>query len=75
MAQAYTGTISRRKKCNHTMGFQCYTDRKIDVNRPDIIIKNHEKQTSIMMDVAVPSDQNVSLKDFQKLSNYKELEI
>ena len=57
------------------MGFQCYTDRKIDVNGPDMIIKNHEKQTSIMMDVAVPSDQNVSLKDFKKFSKYKDLEI
>ena len=28
-----------------------------------------------MMDVAVPSDQNISLKEFQKLSKYKHLEI
>ena len=28
-----------------------------------------------MMDVAVPSDQNISLKEFQKLSKYKDLEI
>ena len=28
-----------------------------------------------MMDVAVPSDQNISLKEFQKLSKYKDLEM
>ena len=28
-----------------------------------------------MMDMAVPSDQNISLKEFQKLSKYKDLEI
>ena len=28
-----------------------------------------------MMGVAVPSDQNISLKEFQKLSKYKDLEI
>ena len=28
-----------------------------------------------MMDVAVPSDQNISLKEFQKLSKYKDSEI
>ena len=28
-----------------------------------------------MMDVAVPSDQNISLKEFQNLSKYKDLEI
>ena len=27
------------------------------------------------MDVAVPSDQNISLKEFKKLSKYKDLEI
>ena len=28
-----------------------------------------------MMDVAAPSNQNISLKEFQKLSKYKDLEI
>ena len=50
-------------------------DRKIDANRPDIIIKNHEEQTCIMMDMAVPSDQNILLKGFQKLPKYKDLEV
>ena len=27
------------------------------------------------MDVAAPSNQNISLKEFQKLSKYKDLEI
>ena len=55
--------------------FTVHMDRKIDANRPDIIIKNHEERTCIMLDVAVPSDQNISLKEFQKLSKYKDLEI
>ena len=55
--------------------FTVQTDRKIDANRPDIIIKNHEERTCIMMDVPVPSDQNISLKEFPKLSKYKDLEI
>ena len=76
MVQAYTETSSRRKNCNHTMGlYTVHTNRKIDANRLDIIIKNHEERTCIMMDVAVPSDENISLKEFQKLSKYKDLEI
>ena len=47
--------------------FTVQTDRKIDGNRPDIIIKNNEKRTCIIINVAVPSDQNISLKEFQKL--------
>ena len=55
--------------------FAVQNGRKVDANRPDIIIKNHEERTRIMMDVAVPSDENISLKEFQKLSKYKDLEI
>ena len=55
--------------------FTVHRDRKIDANRPDIIIKNYEERTYNMMDLAVPSDQNISLKEFQKLSKYKDLEI
>ena len=47
----------------------------MDGNRPDIIIKNYKERTCIMMDVAIPSDQNISLKEFQKLSKYKDLAI
>ena len=28
-----------------------------------------------MLDVTVPADKNISLKEFQKLSKYKDLEI
>ena len=55
--------------------FTVQTDRKMDANRPDIIIKNYEERTCIMIDVAIPSDQNISLKEFQKLSKYKDLAI
>ena len=47
--------------------FSVHIDRKIDANRPGIIIKKHEQRTYIMMDVTVPSDQKISLKEFQKL--------
>ena len=54
--------------------FTIHTDRKIDANRPDIIIKDHRETTCIMLDVAVPADKNISLKEFPKLSKYKDLE-
>ena len=55
------------------MGFHCSHRKKVDANRLDIIIKNHEERTCIMMDMAVPSDQNISLKELQKLAKYKDL--
>ena len=40
-----------------------------------ITIKNFEENTCIMIDVTVPTYKNISLKEFQKLSKYKDLEI
>ena len=56
--------------------FDIHTDRTIQANRPDIVVKIHnDKKTCFLIDVSVPSDTNVSLKIFEKLSKYKDLEI
>ena len=75
MVREYTATSSRRKNVTIIWDFTVHKDRKIDANRLDIIIKNREERTYIMMDVAVLSDQNISLKEFQRLSKYKDVDI
>ena len=52
-----------------------HTDRKITANRPDIVIKDHKTKTCKLIDMAVPSDRNTSVKVIEKLSKYKDLEI
>ena len=45
-------------------------------NRPDIVIKNkQENKLCTLIDVAIPSDKNTSIKVSEKLSKYKDLEI
>ena len=75
MVREYTTTSSRRKNVTIIWDFTVHKDRKIDANRLDIIIKNREERTYIMMDVAVLSDQNISLKEFQRHSKYKDVDI
>ena len=55
--------------------FTTNTDRKIEANRPDITTENFEENTGIMVDVTVPADKNISLKEFQNLSRYKDIKI
>ena len=55
--------------------FSIHTDRTINANRPDIVLKNHSEKTCLLIDMAIPSDNNTSLKTFEKLSKYKDLEI
>ena len=57
--------------------FDIHTDKIIQVNRPrpNIIVKNHNDKTCFLIDISVPSDINVSLEIFEKLSKCKDLEI
>ena len=38
---------------------QVKTDRTIHNNKPDIIIRDNEKRTCMLIDVAIPGDRNV----------------
>jgi hypothetical protein len=44
-------------------------------NRPDIIVKNKEDKTCLLIDVAMPSDKNVIQKEAGKKLKYKNLSI
>ncbi|XP_013385591.1 uncharacterized protein LOC106155343 [Lingula anatina] len=51
------------------------TDREIKANRPDIVIKNKRNKVCTLIDMAIPSERNTSVKVTEKLSKYKDLEI
>ena len=50
------------------------TDRTITANRPDIIVKDSVNFTCKLIDMTVPSDRNIALKEIEKKSKYKDLE-
>jgi hypothetical protein len=49
------------------------TDRTIPNNKPDIIIRDKEKGTCMLVDVAISGDRNVIKKEAEKILKYKEL--
>jgi hypothetical protein len=49
------------------------TDRTIPNNKPDIIIRDNEKGTCILIDVAISGDRNVIKKEAEKILKYKDL--
>ena len=51
-----------------------HTDREIAADKPDTIIRDHTNQKCQIIDMAVPSDRNTSVKVVEKLSKYKDLE-
>ena len=51
------------------------TDRTITANRPDIIVKDSVNSTCKLVDMTVPSDRNIALKETEKKCKYKDLEL
>jgi hypothetical protein len=51
------------------------TDRTIPNNKPDVIIRDNEKGTYMLIDVAIPGDRNVIKKEAEKILKYKDLII
>jgi enolase len=51
------------------------TDGTIPNNKPDIIIRDNEKGTCMLISVAIPGDRNVIKKETKKILKYKGLII
>ena len=54
---------------------QVQTDRTIPNNKPYIIIRDNEKGTCMLIDVAISGDRNVIKKEAEKILKYKDLTI
>jgi len=54
---------------------QVQTDRTIPNNKPDFIIRDNEKGTCTLIDVAISGDRNVIKKEAEKILKYKDLTI
>ena len=66
---------NQRGKATILWNQQVQTDRTIPNNKPDIIIRDNEKRTCILLDVANPGDRNVIKKEAEKILKYKDLTI
>ena len=47
----------------------------MQADKPDIIIKVHKEKTPKLINFEFPMDMNISVKEFEKLSKYKDLQI
>jgi hypothetical protein len=54
---------------------QVQNDRTIPSNKPDIIIRDNEKGTCMLIDVANLGDRNMMKKEAEKILKYKDLTI
>jgi hypothetical protein len=52
---------------------QMQTDRTTTNNRPGITIRDNEKGTCLLIDVAIAGDRNVIWKEAEKILRYEDL--
>ena len=53
--------------------FEIQTDHLISVRRPDLLITNKKKRSYKIVDIAVPADHRVKLKESEKRDKYLDL--
>ena len=53
--------------------FDIHTDHLISARRPDLIIINKKKRTCKIVDFAVPVDNRIKLKEYEKKDKYLDL--
>jgi hypothetical protein len=51
------------------------TDGTIPNNKPDILIRDNEKRTCMLIDVAISGDRNEIKQEAEKILKYKDLTI
>ena len=68
-------TVTENEKVTILWDMQVHTDKTIKANKLDIIIKDKQEKTCMLIDMAIPSDRDSSVKVAEKLSKYKNLEI
>ena len=55
--------------------YNIQTDRIIKHPRPDMTVVDKARRKCLIVDVAIPGDQNITKKEFEKINNYSELRV
>jgi hypothetical protein len=66
---------SRGGKVTIMWNQQVQTDRTIPNNKPDIVIRDNEKGSCMLIDIPIPGDRNVIQKEAEKILKYKDITI
>ena len=68
-------SIEENEKTNILWDVTIQTDRVIEARRPDIVVIDKANKTCQIIDIAVPSDQNITKKEKEKIDKYQELKL
>ena len=67
--------ITKAKIATIFWDFAIQTNRKIKITRPDIMVRNYKRKICLLINMSVPKDKNISVKEYNKISKFEDLEI
>ena len=62
-------------KCKILWEFAIQTDKEMEHRRPDIVVIGKEKRECKIINKAVPGDQNIKVKELEKITKYQDLRL
>ena len=68
-------TVTEKDNITILWDMPIQTDHEMKTNRPDIVIKNKQEKSCLLVDMSIPTEKNPSVKVTEKLSKYNNLEI
>ena len=68
MVLVLTRASNGNEKCKIFWDFGIQTDKEIEHRRLDILVIDKEKRECKIIDIAVPRDQNIKLKELEKIT-------
>ena len=60
--------VLENDKCKILWGFAIQTDKEIEQRRPDIVVIDKETRECKIIDIAVPGNQNIKVKELEKIT-------
>ena len=63
------------QKCKILWDFPIQPDEEIEHRRPDIVVIDKEKREFKIIDIAVLGDQNIKVKELEKITKYQDLRL
>jgi len=64
-----------RRQGDYTVKSASANGQNYPINKPDVIIRDNEERTCMLIDVAIPGGRNVIKNEAEKILKYKDLTI
>ena len=66
-------SVLENERCKILWDFPIQTDKVIEHRRPDIVYIDKIAKSSLIIDISIPGDQNIIVKEQEKIDKYQDL--